>query len=217
MACWQLFKLRSENLLHRYEGGVSHAGKKMGYSKDCIERCCMHKGRQIFYKNSYWVYEDEYLHKDFTWEKYLKQISCCLVQKRKDVKENKKICQYTKDRKLVKIWNSFSDIEKEGYTRNQVNTICNKRRGKKTHKGYIWTYEDYDWKDGYFDNLEDSYAQSIESKRKKVKQINDNNECVHIYNSLVEAASAMNLKKSSCITRAAKNHKKSAGFFWEYV
>ena len=205
------------NLIGRYEGGISHASKELGFSKDCIERCCKHAGKQIFYKNSYWVYEDEYLNENFTWEKYLKQIPCCLVQKQKNIKEKKKICQYTKERFLVKIWNSFSEIEDAGYTKNQVNTICNKRRGKKTHKGYIWTYEDYDWEDGYFDNLDDSYAQSIESKRKKIKQINDNNECVHIYNSLIEAANAMNLKTSSCIIRAAKTHKKSAGFFWEYV
>ena len=205
------------NLVYRFEGGSSHARKEFGYSKDCIDRCCKHEGRQIHYKDSYWVYEDEYLHNDFSWDKYLKQISCVSIKRNKKNKENKKICQYTKNRELIKIWDSFTDIESAGFIRSQVNTICNKRRGKKTHRGYIWTYEDYNWEDGYFDNLEDAYKESIESKRKKIKQLNDNKEGVHIYNSLIEAALAMNLKTTSCIVRAAKNGKKSAGYFWEYA
>lgn len=205
------------NFLNRFEGGSSHAKKELGYSKDCIDRCCMHKGTKIFYKDSYWVYEEEYLDQNFSWEKYLNQIPCKIIKQNKNIKQNKKICQYTKDRKLIKIWNSFTDIENAGFIRNQVNTICNKRRNKKTHRGYIWTYEDYDWKDGYFDNLEDSYSKSIESKRKKIKQLNDKKECIYIYNSLAEATLAMNLKTTSCISRASKTGTKSAGYFWEYV
>ena len=205
------------NLLDRFEGGSCHAGKELGYSKDCIDRCCRHQGRKISYKDSYWVYEDEYLSNNFSWEKYLKQIACVTIERNKKIKENKKICQYTTDRKLIKIWDSFTDIENAGFIRNQVNTICNKRKDKKTHIGNIWTYENYDWKDEYFDNLEDSYSKSIESKRKKIKQLNDNKECIHIYNSLAEATTAMNLKTTSCISRATKTGKKSAGYFWEYV
>ncbi len=49
----------------------------------------------------------------------------------------KKICQYTKDGQLVRIWGSISEAAKE-YTR-----VCIKNclRGKqKQHKGYIWKY-----------------------------------------------------------------------------
>ena len=205
------------NFLYRFEGGSSHIRKELGYSKDCIDRRCMHQGHKIPYKNSYWVYEDEYLSDNFSWEKYLKQISCISIEKNRHIKNNKKICQYTKDRKLIKIWDSFTDIENAGFIRNQVNTICNKRKGKKTHRGYIWAHENYDWEDGYFDNLEEAYNQSIENKRKRIKQLNDNKECIHIYNSLTEATIAMHLKTTSCISRATKTGKKSAGFFWEYV
>lgn len=204
------------NLLRRFEGGSSHIRKELGYTKECVDRCCKHQGGQIYYKNSYWVYEKEYQHKDFSWDKYLKQIACCDVKKEKREFTQRRICQYDKQRNLIKIWNSFSEIEDAGYTRNQVNTICNRRKGKKTHKGYIWVYEDYDWSDGYFDNLDDAYAESIAQKRRAIRQIDKNGNCVCTYESVTWAADTMGIGYS-CISRAATHHTMSCGYFWAYV
>lgn len=204
------------NLIRRFEGGSSHVRKELGYTKECVDRCCKHKGGQIYYKDSYWVYEQEYQHKDFSWDNYINQIACCDVKKEKRELMQRKICQYDKQRNLIKIWNSFSEIEDAGYTRNQVNTICNKRKGKKTHKGYIWAYEDYDWSDGYFDNLDDAYADSIAQKRKAIRQIDRDGKCVKTYESITEAAHNMGVGTSN-ITKAATTHTVSCGCFWAYV
>ena len=149
------------NFIERFEGGSVHAAKILKYTKECISRCCEHRGRNICYKNCYWVYEQEYNNENFSWDKYLNQEWCCIITRNKKQRNQQKICQYNKERVLIKIWNSFSDIEKEGYTRHAVIDICNHRRGKKTHKGYIWAYEGYDRSDGYFDKLDSVYDSII--------------------------------------------------------
>lgn len=52
----------------------------------------------------------------------------------------RKIKQYDKDGKLVKVWSSMSDVQKElGYS---VSSICQCCKGKiKSAFGYIWIYE----------------------------------------------------------------------------
>lgn len=201
------------NLINSFTGGVSHASKALGYTRACIERCCKHCGKQISYKDSYWVYEEEYLHPNFSWENYMKQIPCCYVKREKKIKNQRRICQYDKERNLIKVWDSFSDIEDAGYTRNQVNTICNKRKGKKTHKGYIWAYEDYDWADGYFDNLDDAYTGSIAKKKVPVLQVNYNGECINRYDSRTDAGKSIGVD-AGCISRAITHRGVCGGYFW---
>lgn len=123
------------NFLGYYEGGYCHASKELNYTKECILRCCNHSGNKISYKDSYWVYEEEYLNNNFSWNKYLTQTKICEISKEKSKRNNsKKIYQYDLKRNLIKIWDSFSEIESAGFTRNQVNTICNKRKGKRRIK-----------------------------------------------------------------------------------
>lgn len=197
-----------------YEGGVSHAAKSLNYTKECILRCCKHTGNKIDYKNNYWVYEEEYLNDNFSWEKYLTQTKACEVSNKNHKKCNsKKICQYDLKRNLIKVWDSFSDIEQAGFTRNQVNTICNKRKGKKTHKGYIWAYDDYEFSDGYFDCLK---CNSSLNKQKKIIKYNFDGSVINVYDSLTLAAYDNNID-SSCISYAAKNHSVAANFLWAYA
>lgn len=144
---------------------MSHAKKVCGYTRDCITRCCEHKGGKITYKGCYWVYEDEYKSELFSWNNYLNQISFYQKNQTKKIKKCQKIYQYDLQRNLVKIWDPFKEIEECGYTRNQVNTICNHRRDKKTHKGYIWAYEGYDFSDGYFDSLDSNYNLATEKRK----------------------------------------------------
>ena len=112
------------HLITRFEGGATHVKKTLGYTKECILNRCKHKkSSSLTYKDSYWVYEQEYLSKNFSWDKYLAYESCCGIARDKTVKNAKRICQYTKDRELVRIFNSFPDVESAGFTRHQVNTI----------------------------------------------------------------------------------------------
>lgn len=55
-------------------------------------------------------------------------------------KDKKKVAQYTLDGELVKVWDSFSEIGRNGYCRETVSGCCNGRY--KTCKGYKWKLMD---------------------------------------------------------------------------
>lgn len=206
----------SFNFIERYEGGVSHIYKCLGYTKSSVAARCEHRAKNIAYKNSYWIYEDEYLSDNFSWKKYLNNIVCFSPKKQSKKIIQRKICQYDLQKNLIKTWDSYKELEASGFNRNQINTICNKRKNKKTHKGFIWAYEDYDFNDGYFDNINVFYNKGIEKRKRKVRQLNQDNVCIAIFNSIAEAAKSINVN-NSCISRALKNHTNSGGYKWEYV
>ena len=206
----------SFNFMGRFEGGVSHVSKVLKYTKVSILSRCNHKSKLIPYKNSYWVYEDEYLSEKFSWKNYLNNISYYTPPKKSKKRIQKKICQYDLNRNLIKIWGSYSELEQAGYNRVQINTICNQRKNKKTHMGYIWAYEGYDFSNGYFDNLNSNYNKATEERKKKVKQFDKQGNFIRIFNSIKEASIAVGTRQQN-ISRALAKNQCSAGFKWEYV
>lgn len=205
------------NFIAYYEGGVSHAAKQLNYTSDSIKKRCKHLCKKIGYKNSYWVYEEEYINENFSWNTYLsKKWSCTPIVKNTTNTFSRKICQYDLNRNLIKIWNSFTDIENAGFTRNQVNTICNKRKGKKTHKGFIWTYADYDFSDGYFDNLDIKFNRATENRKKPIIQYDLHGKILKTYSYITEAADELNID-CGCISTAIKNHTVCKSCLWSYL
>lgn len=54
--------------------------------------------------------------------------------------QSKKVYQYTKDYKLVNVWESTKEVGRNGYTQSSISACC---RGElKSHKGYIWSYRE---------------------------------------------------------------------------
>ena len=51
----------------------------------------------------------------------------------------KKVYQYTLEGELVKVWDSVTSCEKEGFHKGHVSNCCLGKQKK--HKGYIWSYE----------------------------------------------------------------------------
>lgn len=83
-------------------------------------------------------------HKGYIWstEPISSEQCKAKVPKKKEIKEKKKphkIYQYTKDLELVFVWDKISDCVKNGYFAQHIGKCCNGKR--KTHKGYIWSYE----------------------------------------------------------------------------
>lgn len=55
-------------------------------------------------------------------------------------KLSKEVIQYTLDGKLVKVWDSTMEAERNGFEHNCINRCC---KGKAiTHKGFKWKYKD---------------------------------------------------------------------------
>lgn len=138
------------NMIKEWIGGISHIHKEKNYTSSSLKKRCEHTYKEMTpYKDSYWVFKEEYNSPDFSWEKYLNNEK--IIQINKKVKQHKRICQYDLNRNLIKIWNSYSELKDNGYNRQEICTICNQSRGKQTHKNFIWAFEGYDFSDGYFD------------------------------------------------------------------
>lgn len=58
------------------------------------------------------------------------------LRNRKD--KSKKVCQYTLDGELVKIWDSMMECNRNGFRFTNISQCC--KGQKKTHKGFIWKY-----------------------------------------------------------------------------
>lgn len=52
--------------------------------------------------------------------------------------ETKKVYQYSKDHKLIKIWKSGHECQKGGFNQVSVSRCCRKKQPY--HKGYIWSF-----------------------------------------------------------------------------
>lgn len=90
-----------------------------GFSKNCVARCCRENYRT--HKGFFWSYT-----KKFTYEK-------------RERYNSKVVYQYTKDHKLIRIWNNCTECESEGFDHRHISACCNGKEA--THKGYIWSYE----------------------------------------------------------------------------
>ncbi len=141
--------------------------------------------------------------------------SCEKKIKNKNTKRNRKIIQYSLNREVVNIWETFKDIEQAGFTRNQVLDICNHRKNKKNHKGYLWAYEDYDFSDGYFDNLEKKYTSSMIKRMKQVLAIDKNKNIIRIFVSIAETCDFLEITHKKLQT-IIKNRKYINNMFFAF-
>ena len=91
-----------------------------GFSEVCVARCCRANYRT--HKGFFWSYT-----KKFTFKK-------------KEKYNSKVVYQYTKDYKLIRIWNSCTECELEGFDHRHISACCNGK--EKFHKGFIWSYEE---------------------------------------------------------------------------
>ena len=203
------------NKINEFCGGISHAAKELKYTRDCIKRCCDRSSKSLLYKNCYWVYKYEYENENFSWEKFL-NFEFITNKKEKKTTNFKTVCQYDKNKNLIKKWHSYKDIRSAGFNIKRIHTICKQQKNQKTYCGYIWAYEGYNFDDGYFDSVLNPTNKHVESLKKKVYQIDINGDIVNIFNSISEAANAVGVS-SSKISNAAKNKKISGKYAWVYI
>lgn len=125
---------------------------------------------------------------------------------------NRSVCQYSLDGKLLKIYDSITEAAKStGSSVEKIISCC--KRERLTHNLYQWRYIN--------DATESLEPQQIpKTKAKQVAQINPiTQEIVAIYDSITKAADAVN-GSSSAICNIL-NHKKQTkthkGFAWKLV
>lgn len=214
----------SRNLIKRWDGGAGQITKELGYTAECVNRICRHTCKEMHaYKASYWMYEQEYQREDFSWDAYFSNRKIEIDKSKCQVYTSKKIVQYDKDKNVIAVWNSLSEIRKADFNSHQISSICHEARGKKTHAGFIWAYEDYDFSDGYFDSVifkrtlrkEKPIKRNV--KRVPVNQYTLDGVFVRSYDSITDAAKVVSCSSTTNITRSYKSNftRPCCGFYWE--
>jgi len=171
------------------------------------------------YRDSYWIFKEEYKHKDFSWENYMNNIALVKYHTSHQ-KETRKIYQYSTDRVFIREWESLAEIRKVYEYTSSICSVLHHSRGKKTAYGFIWTYEDYDFSDGYFDSLDENRKGFGESRKRKVAKVNPvSYDILCTYDSLKEAASDNDIHNTGNITYAAKTYPYHTckGYLWKYI
>lgn len=201
------------NLVKEWVGGVSQINKTLKYTKECIVIRCEHSilNEMTSYKDSYWVYKDEYQSPGFSWPTYFKNVT---------YKKCKTICQYDLNFNLIKKWNSYYELNKAGYKVENIVPVCNHKGTRKVYKNYIWAFEGYDFSDGYFGSAEKYVCRMALSAKRKVAMFEKkNDEPIKTFESMTAACEYLHLpiKKRSCICGAVKSGYRYHGYYWKYA
>ena len=201
-------------LINKWIGGVSHASKELNITKDSIKARCERTNKHMTpYKNSYWIYEEEYNDDNFSWEKYLNNEKIIICKKSKSIK---KIFQYSIDKKLIKVWNGYSELGNNDFDCNIIKKICKKTSTMNVYKNCFWCLNNDDIHDIYFSSVVGYKNKAIENKKRKVVQLDDNMNVINNFNSIKEASDYINVSHS-CIIKAIKNNGTSGGYKWMYA
>ena len=122
----------------------------------------------------------------------------------KNHKQSIRVCQISPDGKLIKIWDSFGDIQRElGFGKGAIANVCIGR--KETSCGFVWVYEkDY--------NPNKDYSRIPKTRggknfSKPVLLLDSNNNIIQEFFSAVEASTYLEISKQE-VSRICKHERK---------
>ena len=141
------------NLVAEWVGGISNAAKEMKYTYACIKRRCDHSVPPTLYKGCYWVYSSEYNDPRFTWNGYLSGVKLFDCGKANTTSRSKRVIMYDRKLNVIKSWDSITDAVIDGCNGTCIHQVCHRQANKKLYKNHIFAFEDYDFSDGYFDDV----------------------------------------------------------------
>lgn len=210
----------SFNLLNEWLGGASHIHKTLGYTSASILLRCRHtlNGEMTPYKDSYWIYKNEYMSDEFSWEKYLKNVPCIDMGDALNIKYDRIICQYAADGSLVKEWLAPNEIIAERYNYAIIKNLCNRCVKARKHKGYLWAYKEEDINDYYKNILHPAPKPS--SACVPINMLDLDGNYIKTFGSIAGASRALTGRSSlvSSIINSAKTHRTTShGYRWEYA
>lgn len=131
----------NKNLINKWDGGTSHIRKALKYTKECIDKCCTHQKKDLLYKNCYWMYEEEFLLNDFTWDKYFSNSngSVFTYKNSKRNKLSKPVYKLDTCGNIIQMYNSITEASFNVGAANS-NIIAVIKGTQKSCKGYKWAY-----------------------------------------------------------------------------
>lgn len=200
------------NFIAEWIGGASHIRRELGYTKECILLRCNHtiKNKMTSYKDSYWVYKEEYESQSFSWDSYLSNFR---------ISDDKVICQYDLKLNLIRKWDSHYELKQNGYNLKAILAICNHTGSARTYCNSIWAYEGYDFSDGYFVLENNEYKKGIHNRRKVAMLNEKNGDIIKCFDSISNACTYIGkpIKFLSNIVQSISKGQRAGGYYWKYI
>ncbi len=206
----------SFRLIREWIGGASQIGKTLHCTKECILMRCNHTilDKMTSYKDSYWMFKDEYESSSFSWWNYFMN-----YRKRNDPI----ICQYDYNFKLIRKWETYKELKEAGYDIKGITAICRQSGTRKTSSGFVWAFDGYDFSDGYFGSVAhfiNLKKQRELSQQKKVNMYVDKAKTLFVksFESCKEASIYLDAYKCrGGISVAIKKNRRFHGYYFEYA
>lgn len=122
----------------------------------------------------------------------------------KDRPDSIRVCQISLDSKLIKVWDSLGDIQRElGISKGSVANVCTGRNG--TAGGFVWIYEkNYDPNKDYSRIRKPRGGGNF---TKPILLLDSNNNIAQEFVSAVEAATTIGISKQE-VSRICKHERK---------
>lgn len=183
------------NLLRIWDS-ITDAANYYGLSTSNISAACKGKIRKT--NNSIW----RYLNDEVTQE----DIDSVNVNNRK-----RKVCQFDMNGRYITTYNSLASASRvTGVSNSSITQCCN--RVYKHAAQFIWRYE------GDVVTEEDLIFSNSDSRlNKKIKQVDEKENVIMIYDSVAKAGKAIGISPSAITACCKGKQKTSGGFKWEYV
>lgn len=123
----------------------------------------------------------------------------------KNHKQSIRVCQISPDGTLIKIWDSFGDIQRElGLGKGAIANVCTGR--KETSGGFVWVYEkDYDPNKNYSRIPKTRGGRNFS---KPVLLLDSNNNIIQEFFSAVEASAFLGISKQE-VSKICKHQRKT--------
>ena len=126
----------------------------------------------------------------------------------KNHKQSIRVCQISPDGKLIEIWDSFGDIQRElGLGKGAIANVCTGR--KETSGGFVWVYEkDYDPNKDYSRIPKTRGGRNFS---KPILLLDLNNNIIQEFFSAVEASMSLGISKQE-VSRICRHERKKPKF-----
>lgn len=178
---------------------ASQAAKSLGLFVLAIKNCCEKSNHVKSVGNYIWIYAKDKTTFDRNYYSH------------KNISLPKIVGQFNQELKLIRIWNSAYEVEKElNISSGEISSVCNHKRN--SSHGYIWAYVD---NNGCF--IDDYDYTKIKIRViKQVEQYTMDNEYITTFSSVRQASIKTGIYKD-LISETCKGSRESAGnYIWKY-
>ena len=184
----------------------AHAGKTLGISTRGIKTVCNRVNRQKTIGGYIWVYKEEYDTNTVDWDYYTNN----------NAQLPKRVSQYSIDMKLLKIWNSISQIHNElGYSATQISKNC--RFKSKTAYNFIWRFTDEYTEEQYRNDCNSHFNPTPNKKAKDIGQYDLSMNLIRVWKSAKSVQSELGWSRRSICSCCNGDCKTSHGYIWKYI